>query len=171
MRQARVHAPRVFPLPRIPFALAVALALTTGLSQASIQQTQTVDERIRGAERVVVATVRNVAPAWRENQFGDRLIVSRLELSVSETLKGTNETTAWMDMEGGTLDGLTLRVTDLPTLEPGERAVFFLEPDSRGVFTPHLRGEGILTLDDRDVVRGTSTTLSDIRGRARSLAQ
>ena len=170
MRQARVHALRVFPLARIPFALA-ALALMTGMSQASIEQNEVVDERIRGAERVVVATVRQVAPEWRENRFGDRLIVSRLELAVSETLKGTPEPTAWMELEGGTLDGLTLRVTHLPTLEPGERAVFFLESASRGLYTPHRQGEGILTLDDHDVVRGTSTTLTDIRGRARSLAQ
>ena len=45
-------------------------------------------ERARGAERVVVGRVASVAPLWRVNEFGDRLIVSVVRVLVSETLKG-----------------------------------------------------------------------------------
>jgi hypothetical protein len=37
-------------------------------------------ERMKGAERVVVATATMVRAAWRENSHGDRLIVSQVAL-------------------------------------------------------------------------------------------
>ena len=53
-----------------------------------------------------------------------------------------------LDLEGGTLDGFTLRVSSLPTLVPGERAVFFLDGGNGG-YHAHLKGQGILKLDER----------------------
>ena len=83
----------------------------------------TLDERISGAEAVVVATVRTVATAWRQNAQGDRLIVSRIELAVDESLKRAAAPSQWIEMEGGTLGGLTLQVPTLPLIQhPGERA-------------------------------------------------
>jgi len=136
-------------------------------------QVATLDERIAGAERVVVATAKTVTPEWRENRHGDRLIVSRIQLEIEEPLKGggTTADVVWMEMDGGTLDGLTLRVSTLPLIQRGERAVFFLDQISRGVFSPHLRGQGILSLDDYDLVRGSSLRLDEIRTRARVLAK
>ena len=43
---------------------------------------------------------------------------------VEETLKGAPAKELAMDLDGGSLDGLTLRVSDLQSLEPGDRAVF-----------------------------------------------
>jgi hypothetical protein len=73
-----------------------------------------------------------------------------------------------MDLEGGTLGGVTLRVSDLPEVKPGERAVFFLDEADNGVATPHLRGQGILKLEKDDVVTGSSLRLEDIRSSARA---
>lgn len=120
-----------------------------------------IPERARGADRIVVATTSMVTPHWRTNAHGDHLIVSELTLQVEETLKGVRETTVPMELEGGTLDGVTLRVSDLPELKPGERGVFFLDR-SNGGHVPHLRGLGILKLDG-DVVRGSALHLQDIR--------
>jgi hypothetical protein len=61
-----------------------------------------------------------------------------------------------------------LRVSSLPTLTPGERAVFFLDRMSDGTFQPHLRGQGILKLDDQNFVKGTSLSLDEIRRVAAS---
>jgi len=124
-----------------------------------------------GADAVVVATARSVTSEWRENRFGDRLIVSRVELEVDEALKGSPSRTMWLELEGGTLDGFTLSVSSLPSIRGGERAVFFLDQPSRGVSTLHLRGQGVLFLDDDDVVRGSSLRLNDIRVQARSLGK
>jgi hypothetical protein len=71
-----------------------------------------------------------------------------------------------MDLEGGTLDGFTLRVSDLPAIQPGERAVFFLDQNESGITTPHLRGQGILKLDDNNFVTGSGLRVEDIRNAA-----
>jgi hypothetical protein len=156
---------------RTALVLAIAaFGLGSGLG-ASDGRFATLEERIGGAERVVVATARNVTPEWRENQYGDRLIVSRVQLEIAETLKGTGTETVWLDVEGGTLDGFTLRVSSLPLIQRGERAVFFLDAASRGVYTPYLRGQGILKLDENNIVRGTNLRLDEIRTRARAQAR
>lgn len=131
-------------------------------------QVATLDERVHGADRVVVGRARSVTPEWRENEHGDRLIVSRVVVDVDETLKGDLASTMSVEVEGGTLDGYTLRVSTLPLVQPRDRAVFFLEAGERATFKPHLRGQGILFLDEHDVVRGSSLRLDEIRSHARS---
>jgi hypothetical protein len=120
-------------------------------------------ERGRGAERVVVGRVSSVSPQWQVNEFGDRLIVSTVRIAVEETLKGAAESDVAVDVEGGTIGGLTLHVSDLTTFDPGDRAVFYLKRNSRGAFVPHLRGQGLLKLDASNRVRGTGLTLAEIR--------
>jgi hypothetical protein len=149
-------------------ALAACLIASGVVSAASNGRIATLDERITGAQRVVVASARSVDARWRENTYGDRVIVSRVLLDVEETLKGSASGNAiWMDLEGGTLDGFTLRVSDLPDLAAGERAVFFLDQGENGVAIPHLRGQGILKLDRDNVVTGSSLRLDAIRTLAR----
>ena len=150
-------------------ALLACLGAGTVSTAASGGHIATLDERIQGSQKVVIASARSVNASWRENTYGDRLIVSRVLLDVEETLKGPATSNAiWMDLEGGTLDGFTLRVSDLPTVQPGERAVFFLDQDANGVAVPHLRGQGILKLDVNNVVTGSSLRADDIRIVVRS---
>jgi hypothetical protein len=120
-------------------------------------------ERIRGSEDVVVAEAQSVTGHWAVNAFGDRLIVSRVLLQVEETLKGNPAESVWMDVEGGTVDGITLRVSSLPSLKPGDRAVFMLRKTESGVYQPHMRGQGILLLDEQNVVRGSNVHMDEIR--------
>jgi len=122
-----------------------------------------IPERARGADTVVVATASSVKPTWRTNAYGDRLIVSAVVLTVQETLKGSFAGTVQMDLEGGTLDGVTLRVSSLPELKPGERGVFFLDRTPAGSYVPHLKGLGILKLDGTDRVSASSLQLADVR--------
>jgi hypothetical protein len=151
-------------------ALALVACVTTSVVvSASGGRIATLDERIAGSQKVVVASARSVEANWRETTYGDRLIVSRVLLDVEETLRGSVTGNAiWMDLEGGTVDGITLRVSDLPDLKPGERAVFFLDQAANGVATPHLRGQGILKLGNDNVVTGSSLRLEDIRSLTRS---
>jgi hypothetical protein len=138
-----------------------------GAQPAAAQRFATLEERAAGAQEVVVATARAVNAEWRTNRFGDRLVVSRVELEVVERLKGNSGRTVWMEIDGGTVDGMTLQVSSLPRIVPGERAIFFLDSADRGTFVPHLRGQGILFLDDHDVIRGSSLRLDEIRARVR----
>ena len=148
----------------------LALLAASSNSFAADGRPVPLDQRVQGSEVVVVATARSVTASWRENASGDRLIVSRYVLQVHETLKGRPAQAASLDLDGGTLDGFTLRVSSLPVLEPGERAVFFLNPGN-GAYQAHLRGQGILKLDDKDVVRGSSLTLDEIRRVAAAAAK
>jgi hypothetical protein len=165
MKSRIIHSSRATAAALTLFACVVA---NTGVGAASNGRVATLDERIAGAQKVVVASARSVDAGWRESPYGDHLIVSRVLLSVEETLKGTaSNSPIWMEIEGGTLDGFTLRVSDLPELQPGERAVFFLDQGENGLSTPHLRGQGILKLDKDDVVTGSSLRLDAIRTLAR----
>ena len=124
-------------------------------------------ERARGAERVVVGRVTTVNPMWQTNEFGDRLIVSVVTVAVDETLRGPVLPTVDVEVEGGTIGELTLQVSDLEPVVPGDRAVFYLTRSRRGAFVPHLRGQGVLKLDRSDRVRNSATTLADIRRTAK----
>ncbi len=123
-------------------------------------------ERARGAERVVVGRVAGVTPVWRVNDFGDRLIVSILHVTVDETLKGAPQSSVDVEVEGGTIDGVTLRVSDQESMSAGDRGVFYLRRSARGTLVPHLRGQGVLRLDRSDRVPNSSLTLDEIRRTA-----
>ena len=150
------------------FALCCLAALTFA-SSASAQDAAVVPlaERARGAERIVVGTVAAVGPVWRVNEFGDRLIVSVLRVTVTETLKGPTQPTVDVEVEGGTIGDVTLRVSDQVSFTPGERAVFYLKRNPRGAFVPHLRGQGLLKLDRSNRVQDSNLTLDSIRQASR----
>jgi len=111
-----------------------------------------------------------VTAVWRTNDFGDRLITSIVHVIVDETLKGTSQPFVDVEVEGGTIGDLTLRVSDLDTFAPGERALFYLEHSRRGTLVPHLRGLGLQKIDQSDRIRGTSTTLDQVRSEVRAAA-
>ena len=56
---------------------------------------------------------------WSTNDFGDRLIVSIVHVAVDETMKGDVQPTLDVDVEGGTIGTLTLRVSDEQSFAPG----------------------------------------------------
>ena len=143
---------------------ACLVAAIVGSSPAiSAQVPVPLAERARGAERVVVGRVASVTPQWQVNEFGDRLIVSTLHVTVSETLKGESTPTVDVDVEGGTIGQLRLTVSDQVQFAAGERATFFLKRNARGRLVPHLRGQGLLKLDGSNRVPGSSLTLEQIR--------
>jgi hypothetical protein len=154
-------------LPSIGRLVILGWCCATSVLMASGGRQVDIPERARGAQKVVVARAGTVTSGWRTNEFGDQLIVTEVSLDVEETLKGTPATLLWMDLEGGTVDGVTLRVSSLPQLTPGERAVFFLDATPSGSHVPHLKGQGILKLDANNVVRGTSLRLDDVRRQVR----
>jgi hypothetical protein len=100
---------------------------------------------------------------WQVNEFGDRLIVSVLRVAVDETLKGLAQPLVDVEVEGGTIGNLTLHVSDLESFAPGDRGVFYLARNPRGALVPHLRGQGLLKLEQSDRVRGSNLTLEEIR--------
>jgi len=143
--------------------LAVALLGVAVPVLAEVGPPADVASRARGAGKVVVARILDVRAQFESNRSGDRLIVSHAVLEVLETLKGAPEALMNMSIEGGTVGDLTLRVSDLPSLEAGERAVFFLDATAGGDHVPHSRGNGVMKLSDEDRVVGSQLSLSDVR--------
>jgi hypothetical protein len=98
--------------------------LLKGLLSAGIVAAQ-----IPESDTILDATVTAVPPRWETTSYGDRIIVSRLTLAVHKVHKGQKVET--VDVPGGTLDGLTLRVSHLPLLKKGDRAIFRLDKDGK----------------------------------------
>src|SRR4051812_41673514 len=74
----------------------------------------------RGAERVIVGQVLRTDAAQLTNAYGDVLIVSHTLVRVDEILKGASSATLLVDVEGGTLNGITMRASDIPSLKTGD---------------------------------------------------
>jgi hypothetical protein len=147
-------------------ALVTCAAAVAVAAPAAQGRVPSLTERARGAERVVVGDVMAATPVWRVTEAGDRLIVTVLRIVARETLKGAVQSTVDVEVEGGTIDGLTLKVSDLPALAPGDRAVFYLRRAATGSLVPHLRGDGVVRLDRSDRLAGSGLTLNDVRAAA-----
>jgi hypothetical protein len=145
--------------------LGVSLAFVS--LSADIAPPTDLPSRAKGAGRIVVARVTDVRSQFASNEFGDQLIVSTAQLEVAETLKGAPASVLDVEYEGGTVGDLTLKVSDLPSLEAGERAVFFLDAGNGVGFRPHDRGRGILKVSESDEIAGTSMTLAEVREQVR----
>lgn len=144
----------------------IAVALWAAPSFAATDRQVDLTERIKGAQRVVVAKAVKVTPEWRTTEHGDKLIVSQVSLEVEETFKGAAANALSLEVEGGTLDGLTLMVSSQTPLKAGDRAVFMLDNGSSGNHVPHQKGRGILKLDSNNKVQGSDLNLDDIRRAA-----
>ena len=155
---------------RVPcLILASVLAITTQAAAAA--GLVPLSDRVRGADRVVVAKVMDLHASYETNEHGDQLIVSRVKLQVEDSLKGSREGSLEIDVLGGTVGDLTLDVSDLPKMARGQRAVFFLTTHRHtGRLVPFLSGQGILELDAQDRVKGISLHLTSIKQLAASVA-
>src|ERR1044072_3665582 len=149
------------PVIKCVLALLGVVALVLPLS-ADIGPPVHIAARAKGAGRIVVARVMDIRSQFKTNRFGDQLIVSTAVLEVTETLKGGAAATLEIEVEGGTVGDLTLKVSDLPSLAAGDRGVFFLDGGA-GVLLPHDRGRGILKLAAGDRVENSQVTLADVR--------
>lgn len=149
--------------------LALVAIVFAATSQTILAESnQNLARRFVGAQSAVVGKVVSVTPRWHRNQWGDELIVSRLIVDVVETLRGASARKLQIDVEGGTINGLTLQVGHQVALEAGDRAVFILDEVQPGLHAPHGKAQGLLRLGPNDRVEGMSATLAEIRAAART---
>lgn len=150
-------------MPRCHWFVGSVLALLLLPVGASAQiLPEPLSRLLREAPVVVVGTAERAEPEWRQNQHGDRLIVTRMLVHVDETLKGSAPGAFWVDIEGGTLDGVTLRVSSAPDIRPGARGVYLLQQRGQTLELSE-RARGFLPLDRRNTVPGSTLALDDIR--------
>lgn len=148
---------------RVSCCVLAGLTLVVGAARVTAEPPDGIADRARGADQVVVAQVVGVTPSYETNEYGDRLIVSHVDLNVEETLKGRAAHRASLDIAGGTIDGITLDVSHEPKVNLGERAVFFMKLQRNGKYGPHMGDQGVLALDTHNRVKGTTVDLQTLK--------
>jgi len=77
------------------------------------------------AELIFTGQVISQHPEWKTIE-GQKSIVTLVSFRVEAIHKGSADSTVMLQFLGGTLDGVTLDVSDMPKFKPGERAVLFV---------------------------------------------
>ncbi len=114
---------------------------------------------IDGAELVVVGKVEDVRSDFGENERGDELILSTVTLSVQESLRGEAPPVIEFEIEGGTVDDLTLKVSDAPELRPGDVGAFALREDRvKEGWVPNWGTDGVRVIEPGPVLRWESSS-------------
>ncbi len=106
-------------------------------------------ELVSGADSVVIGTVASAESRWNEDQT---LIRTYSSVSVERHVTGAPvDTTITIVVDGGTVDGMTLWVSDAPTLHPGMRAGFLLREEEPGLYAPYGQIQGVYALENDPV--------------------
>jgi hypothetical protein len=147
------------------------LLWSSGLVAGPVTERAEVARRLRSAHQAVVGTIVDVQPRLERNRHGDVLIVSQIAVDVTEQVLGQAPSRVVFDAEGGSLNGYTMRVSDMPELRRGHRAVFLLRADERGRARLAERGASILPLTATDGIAGSNLSLQDLRQLARQVTQ
>jgi hypothetical protein len=153
-----------------PLLLGIGIViLTMRAAVAADAQTAEMTAGLQRAKLSVIGSVSETRASRRRSSHGDEIIVTTAVVRVSESLRGNAPAWVSLDVEGGTLNGVTLEVSDTPLLRRGDRAVFLIEqlPDRR--YVPLRGGAGIFKLKPDDSLENLPLTLNDVRRLARDL--
>ncbi len=116
-----------------PSAAALLLLLAAAPPAAALGRKLSLDEIVRQGKTVVVGTVTCASVRWGE---GKKMIWTDYDVSVEETWKGSPGRVVTLSFAGGTLDGRTIVVTDVPRLEVGATYVLSLHDLARLYTSP-----------------------------------
>ena len=111
---------------RIVMSLSLLLMLShfTFALEAPVSLQHLADE----SDRIVRGRVMKLTYSHGSNSYGDELIYTHATVRVAEALKG-DRTDLVVKVEGGTLNGITLTVSDTATFKTGEEVLVFLKKD------------------------------------------
>ena len=88
------------------------------------------DSLVSKADYVVRATVKSVTSEFRATPQG-RAIFTKVELEVLETITGIPPSPLVLEMLGGTVDGVTMRVDGTPKFHVGDEDILFVQNNGR----------------------------------------
>lgn len=125
------------------------------------------DELVARSDTAFKGTVTTVSPQWT-GTGAERHIVTFVTFRVEETYKGDAAGTRTLRFFGGTVDGVTMEVPEVPRFAPGQVAVLF-ETGNGQIFCPlvgvhqgrfHVARDGAgverVTTDDGSPVTSTA---------------
>jgi hypothetical protein len=135
-----------------------SLALLLPLSLFSQTKLATTTELAQRAEVVAVGKVTSLVSEWSDNHSS---IQTRVNLSVSEYLKGNSSgTSLTLVIPGGEIDGVGEVYSDMPRFRTAEEVFVFATKDTRGLYRVAGGDQGKYTLQ-RDAVTGKLSVAGD----------
>jgi hypothetical protein len=103
------------------------------------------EDLVAKSDQIVSGTVIRSWTSWGPEH---KLIWTRYEISVKDTIKGAKEKTAIVSEPGGALDGLAMRVEAAVPYAIGERVTLFLQRYPSGAKRTVGWAQGKFTLDE-----------------------
>jgi len=144
--------------------LILAASMAGALAQSKAAE---FNAALKQAKFALVGTITETRASKRRSSWGDDIIVTTAIVRTDETLRGAPPTWTALELEGGTLNGVTMEASDTPLTRQGERAVFLVDQLPDGRFIAHGRRLGILKLRTDDRVENSELTLNEVRALAR----
>ena len=101
-------------------------ALATGVARATIVIPPTFEQLVSNAKLIFAGEAIDLQSSWEPRPDGGRAIVTQVTLRVEDVWKGSVGAVTQLQFLGGTIDGLTLAVSDMPSFRLGQRDVLFV---------------------------------------------
>lgn len=160
----------IHPKSLFAFLLALGVAADNDCRADSYpEDSGRLNRNIQNAQTILQGRVTSGRSEFVTRPDGSRTIVTRYMLQVDESLKGTAPASQELVIDGGTVDGLTLKVSDMPPLAVGEELIVFGNQTAEG-FRPYGRQSGLLRVEQNSrLVRGRSLSVDDVRARIQAM--
>jgi hypothetical protein len=126
--------------------------------------TLSLPDRAKASDIVVLATVNSATSSYETNAFGDRLIVTKLGLSIQESMKGPQAQDMEVQLLGGTVGEVSMVASHEPAIPVnGTQAVLFLK-DKGGKLVPSASEDSIMKVSNGKVTdEKSSLTVEQVR--------
>jgi hypothetical protein len=151
---------RVFVLLSMIFIASLAFAMEVPV---------TLEKLTHDSDRIVRGKVMSLAAHKGSNEYGDELIYTDVVVRTDEALKG-DRSQLKLTVEGGTLEGVTLAVSDTPEFHVGEEIIVFARKDVTG-FRPTYRGQSKYTVSSDGMIRPKSMHYNEFKRQVLSAVE
>ena len=145
--------------------------LVSGLEATTVKRLS-LEQMVRGSHRIMLGRCISQDTYWNKNRTR---IYTATRFAVTEDLKGESRGTATVVTVGGTIEGMTLVVSGMPSFRVHEEVLLFLEAGKSGNWILMGLSQGMfrITADRRGVrtAHHTSSGLHLVAGSPESSSQ
>jgi hypothetical protein len=113
---------------RITTFLSLLVLLVMNQYSFALQAPVSLQDLAEQSDKIVRGRIMKLTYSQETNSYGDELIYTHATVRVAEALKG-DRTDLVVKIEGGTLNGITLTVSDTTAFQTGEEVLVFLKKD------------------------------------------
>ncbi len=110
--------------------LALSLGVASSPAFATTVAAPTFDSLVAQSDYVVRATVKSVNAVWRVDG-ANRSIITKVELTILESIKGSPPSPLVLEMLGGTIGDISMVVDGTPSFKVGDDDILFIHGNGR----------------------------------------